>query len=311
MKIGVITDSAAYLDPAECKKYNIDIIPIPVIWNGKAYRDLVDIGYHEFYKKLAHEEKLPSTSQPSIGVIQAQIDKFIEQGYTDLIIVPLSSGISSSFSNIEIIAKNEDRIKIHPFDSKVTCAGQADLVLLAARLVQAGASLDLILHDLDDLRKTIGVRFMVDDLNHLKRTGRLSNAASFVGGLLHIKPILTMDVQNEGKIIACGKERQYKRAVKRIQTDFTQAIKDQPYPIQLTIFDADSDKRALEWKALYTEAFPDIKINHSIIGPVVGVHVGQDTIAIIWCRDLNSYFDKNGNPLPIEQINSPTLNMQD
>ena len=311
MKIGVITDSAAYLDPQDCKKYNIDVIPIPVIWNGKVYEDIVDIGYHEFYKRLAYEENLPSTSQPSVGVIQAHIDKFIEQGYTDLIMIPLSSGISSTFNNIEIIAKNEDRIRIHPFDPKVTCAGQADLALLAARLIQAGANLELILHDLDDLRKTIGVRFMVDDLNHLKRTGRLSNAASFVGGLLHIKPILTMDVQNEGKIIACGKERQYKRAVNRIETDFKNIIEHQPYPIQLTIFDADSNKRAKEWEELYKKDFADMKIDHSIIGPVVGVHVGQNTIAIIWCRDLDSYFDKNGNPLPAQKIDSPILKMND
>lgn len=309
MKIGVITDSAAYLDPKECEEYNIDVIPMPVIWNNKVYRDLIDIDYHKFYEKMAHEDTLPSTSQPSIGVVKAHIDKFVEQGYTDLIIIPLSSGISSTYSNLLNIAKDEKRINIHPFDSKVTCAGQADLTLLAARLAQAGADIDLILHDLKDLRKTIGVRFMVDDLKHLKRTGRLSNAASFVGGLLHIKPILTMDVQNEGKIIACGKERQYKRAVKRIQNDFANAIEDQPYPVQLTIFDADSEKRAQEWKENYTTAFPTLKINHSIIGPVVGVHVGQDTIAIIWCRDLDSYFDGNGKPLPASQINSPTLKM--
>ncbi|QNQ80417.1 DegV family protein [Lactobacillus sp. PV034] len=306
-KIGVITDSAAYLTDEQVKKYNIDVIPISLIWDNKVYHDMIDIGYHEFYQRLASQKSLPTTSQPSIGEIQAHIDKFIDEGYTDLIIIPLSSGISSTYSNITTIAKNEDRIKIHAFDSKVTCAGQADLVILAARLIQAGASLDLIIHDLSDLRKTIGVRFMVDDLKHLKRTGRLSNAASFVGSLLHIKPILTMDVQKEGKIIASGKERQYKRAVKRIQTDFAQIINQLPYPVQLTIFDADSDQRAREWNENYTSAFPEVKINHSIIGPVVGVHVGQDTIAIIWCRDLDSYFTSDGTPLAADQINSPSL----
>lgn len=73
------------------------------------------------------------------------------------------------------------------------------------------------MHDLKDLRNTTDVRFMVDNLNHLKRTGRLSNAASFVGSILKIKPILSMDVQNEGKISAIAKERQYKRAYNHIK----------------------------------------------------------------------------------------------
>ena len=86
-----------------------------------------------------------------------------------------------------------DSINIHPFDCKITCAGEADAAILAGRLVKAGADINLIMHDLKDLRNTTDVRFMVDNLNHLKRTGRLSNAASFVGSILKIKPILSMD----------------------------------------------------------------------------------------------------------------------
>ena len=70
----------------------------------------------------------------------------------------------------------------------------------------------MIMHDLENLRNTMGVRFMVDDLKHLRRTGRLSNAASFVGSILKIKPILAMDVQGRGKISSIAKESQYKRA---------------------------------------------------------------------------------------------------
>ena len=95
------------------------------------------------------------------------------------------------------------------------------------------------MHDLKDLRNTTDVRFMVDNLNHLKRTGRLSNAASFVGSILKIKPILSMDVQNEGKISAIAKERHYKRAYNHIKKDFDSLTSYMPYPIQLTIFHSD------------------------------------------------------------------------
>ena len=289
MKIAVLTDSSAYLTKDQQEKYHIDVLPIPIIWGNKTYRDMVNIGYEEFYKKLANEKELPTTSQPSPGDLQKKIEQYIEQGYTDVIVITLSSGISSYYSTVQSIAKDEKRIKVHPFDSKITCAGEADYAMLAGRLVEAGADIDLIMHDLTDLQKTMDVRFIVDDLSHLKRTGRLSNAASFVGSLFKIKPILSMDVQDQGKISAIAKERQTKRAYRHVQSDFDNLTKNMPYKIQCTIED-------------YSAKFPKYKFDESIIGPVVGVHVGQGTMSMIWCRDLDDYFDENDKP--IEGINS-------
>lgn len=148
MKIAVLTDSSAYLTKEQQEKYHIDVLPIPIMWGDKTYRDMIDIGYEEFYKKLADESELPSTSQPSPGDLQKRIDEYVEQGYTDVIVITLSSGISGYYSTVESIAKDEDRIKIHPFDSKITCAGEADYAMLAGRLVEVGADIDLIMHDL-------------------------------------------------------------------------------------------------------------------------------------------------------------------
>ena len=297
MKIAVLTDSSAYLTKEQQEKYHIDVLPIPLIWNNKTYRDLIDIGYEEFYQKLDEEKNLPTTSQPSIGNLQKKIDEYVQEGYTDVIIITLSSGISSYYSTVHSIAEDETRIKVHPFDSKITCAGEADYAILAGRLVAAGADVDLIMHDLTDLQKTMDVRFMADDLSHLKCTGRLSNAASFVGALLKIKPILSMDVQAEGHISAIAKERQTKRAYKHIQTDFDNLTKNMPYKIQCTIFDSlDPDKKE-EWVKDYQAKFPKYEFNTSIIGPVVGVHVGQGTMAMIWCRELDDYFDENGQSI--------------
>lgn len=297
MKIAVLTDSSAYLTKEQQEKYQIDVLPIPIIWDGKTYRDLIDIGYEEFYQKLAQATNLPTTSQPAIGDLKKKIDEYVDQGYTDVIIVSISSGLSSYYSTVMSVAREENRIKIHPFDSKITCAGEADFAMLAGRLVEAGADVDLIMHDLIDLQKTMDVRFMVDDLSHLKRTGRLSNAASFVGTLFKIKPILSMDVQGEGHISAIAKERQTKRAYKHIQDDFDNLTKNMPYEIQCTIFDSLDPEQKKKWVEDYSAKSPKYKFDNSIIGPVVGVHVGKGTMAMIWCRDLDDYFDENGQPV--------------
>lgn len=297
MKIAVLTDSSAYLSKEQQDKYQIDVVPIPLIWGDKTYYDLVDITSAEFYEKIEHTETLPTTSQPSFGQIEEFIDRYVAEGYTDVIILTLSSGISSFYSNLVGYAAEEKRLKIHPFDSHITCAGLADCAILAARLVKAGADADLIMKDLEDLRQTIGVRFLVDNLAHLKRTGRLSNAATFIGSLLHITPILSLDVQETGHISAIAKERQYKRAYKHVQKDFADLTAGKSYPIQATIFDAADPDRGAAWLKDYQEQFPKDAFDRSIIGPVVGVHCGKHTVAIIWCRKLDSYFDEQGQPL--------------
>lgn len=305
MKIGILTDSSAYLSPQLQKKYNIKVIPLPLIWSGKIYKDLVDIGYEQFYTELNQKVDLPTTSQPAQGEIQKYISDFVAADYTDVIVITISSGLSSFYANMKKIAAAEKAIKIHVFDSKITCAGQADFAVLAARLAEKGSDVSLILHDLYDLQKTMDVRFIVDNLQHLKRTGRLSNAATFIGGLLHMKPILSMDVQEQGKISAIAKERQYRRAYQHLQKDFAQLTADLPYPVQATVFDALDEKRKHEWLLDYRQRFPKFKFYQSIIGPVVGVHVGQHTMALIWCRDIDSYFAKNGAVLP--NVNSPQI----
>ena len=87
MKIGVLTDSSSYLTKEQCEKYGIDVLPIPIIWDNKEYLDLIDIGFHEFYEKLSTSSTLPTTSQPSTGTVKKYIDKYINEGYTDLIII--------------------------------------------------------------------------------------------------------------------------------------------------------------------------------------------------------------------------------
>lgn len=294
MKIAILTDSSAYLTSQQLEEYKIGVIPIPLIWDNQIYRDMIDIKFEEFYHKLSEAENLPTTSQPSIGDFQEYIDCYVEQGYTDVIVITISSGISSFYSTLAAEKNNENRTKIHLFDSKVTCAGLAHEVLLAAKLVQAGADADTIIKYLTDFRDTIKVRFVVDDLKYLQRTGRLSNTASFVGSMLKIKPILAMDVQNEGKIEAIAKERQYKRAYQHIKKDFANSIASVSYPIESTVFDALDPDRKSDWLNDYEESFPTVKLESSIIGPVVGVHVGQHAIAMIWHRDIDSYFDDQG-----------------
>lgn len=296
MKIGVMSYSSVYLSEKQKKKYHIKTLPITLIWDQKTYRDMIDITYNEFYQRLRIDSDLPSTSQVTVQQVKDAVNEYVAQKYTDVFLITLSSGITTFYETICAYARREKRLHLHVFDSKITCAGEANMAILAARLAQAGMSPDIIENKLRDLRASTGVRFMVADLKHLVRTGRLSNAASFIGGILKMKPILTMAVQGNGKITAIAKERQEKRAFNHIKKDILQASKNISYPLLLSVIDADDQELADKWGQKLKLALPQARIERGIIGPVIGVHTGPGTIAVVWQRDPNSYFEQNGAP---------------
>ncbi|GAF41351.1 hypothetical protein FC83_GL002370 [Agrilactobacillus composti DSM 18527 = JCM 14202] len=289
MKTAILTDSTAYLTPEQIEKYDIRVVSIPLIWSDKTYYDTKNMGINEFYQRLKSDKDLPTTSTPSIGDMQAIFDDLAKKGYDDVICIILSSGISSFVSTLSAYAPEVTNIKVHVFDSHITCAGLADEALLAGKLNAEGKTPTEILAALEAERKTMGVYFMVDDLSHLKRTGRLSNASSFIGGLLKIKPILSMDIQDKGEISAIAKERQAKKAYEHIKREFGQAIANVDYPIRVTVFDAADPEAKKEWLTDLKASFPNVTVDSSIIGPVIGVHVGQGTMAMIWARDWKSF----------------------
>lgn len=152
-------------------------------------------------------------------------------------------------------------------------------------MLEQGNDLDTVEKALEVMRDRMGVRFMVDDLAHLRRTGRLSGVSATIGGLLKVKPILTIDIQGAGKITAIAKERQAKKAFEHIKKDFGDAIANVDYPVRVTVFDADEPKMKAEWVKDLQDSFPQVQVDQSIIGPVIGVHTGKGAMAIIWTQD--------------------------
>lgn len=283
MKTAIVTDSAAYLDPQVAEDNHIIVVPITVIFGQQTYLENIEMTSEAFYAKMRATEKLPTTSQITMGQMQVVFDQLIEQGYDEVICIHLSSGITSFIENLEAYARSVEGIRIYPFDSKVTSAGEAFLALAAAKLVAQGASATTIMPQLEALRQTIGVYFVVDDLSHLLRTGRISNSAAFVGNLLRIKPILSFDTA--GKIVALTKERTKKRAFQKVLTDFEAAVAAADYPIRACVIDGNNPEESAQWVATLQAQFPGMPVETSHIGPVVGVHTGEKVMGVIWGRD--------------------------
>lgn len=289
MKIAVVTDSASYLTPEQVKNNDIHVVPITVIFGHQTYLDNVEITTSEFYQRLKTDPQMPTTTQVTLGQMQTMYDQLADEDYDAVISIHLSSGITTFYSNLVNYLPNVTNIKVYPFDSRIASAGEADLVMLAAKLVREGRSPEEIIQALTKLRDTIDAYFVVDDLSHLVRTGRLSNASSFVGSLLRIKPILTFN--DQAQIVAIEKERTMRRAYQRIKQKFQEVSEQVNYPLRLTVIDANNDELQQEWSADLIQQFPNLKIAHSEIGPVLGVHVGAGTMALLWDYDWEQWPD--------------------
>ncbi|TPR16780.1 DegV family protein [Apilactobacillus timberlakei] len=284
MKIAIVTDSTSYLSKEEQEKYNINVVPIPVIIDGKSYNEGVDISTEEFYDKLRNSESFPSTSQPPMGEMIDTYNKLANKGYDAVISIHLASTISGFYNSLVSLAPTIENIKVIPYNSKLTVKLMGNLAIEAAKMAQDNQNIDDIVSKMDEIRATINEVFVVDDLQNLVRGGRLSNASAFLGSLLKIKPLLTFD-DKTNEIVAFEKVRSRKKALKRTEEIFKEAVNNADYPIKAMVINANDPESGNVWAKKIKEMYPDMTVEQSYFGPVIGTHLGEKALALGWMID--------------------------
>lgn len=287
MKLAVVTDSTAYLSQEEIDKYDIKIVSIPVIIDGITYREGVDITTEEFYEKLTTSSEFPTTSQPAVGVWLSLFDKLKVEGYDGALVINLASTISGTVSTVASLNDMVEDFEVYGYDSKITVRLMGHMVMKAAQMAQAGLDITEIIKTLDVLSATVDECFIVDDLQNLVRGGRLSNASAFIGTMLKIKPLLTFDNETN-HIVPFEKVRSMKKAMQRAETLFAEAKSQADYPLRAIVIQGNDEVTGKAWHDELQKKYPDMLIEYSYIGPVIGAHLGKGALALAWLRDPDS-----------------------
>ena len=189
MKIAVMTDSTAYL-PAELREeLNIHMVPLSVVFEDTSYEEEVEITSEEFYQKIKEVKHLPTTSQPSIGLLTSKFEE-LAKDYDAVISLHISSGISGTYQAVVSAGNMVEGIEVYPYDSELSCMGLGFYVLEAAKMAKENKTPDEIIARLDEIKQSMRAYFMVEDLSNFQRGGRLNGAQAIVGSLLQVKPIL-------------------------------------------------------------------------------------------------------------------------
>lgn len=278
MKTAVVTDSTAYIPKEIRDKWNIQMIPLNVIFGNEAYQEEVDITAGQFYQQVK-EKELPTTSQPPIGQFVELFER-LSKDYDAVISIHLSSGISGTFAGAVTASTMVDNIKVYPFDSEFSCMPQGLYAIEAAKMAKNGEEADKIMSRLEELKKTARAYFMVDDLSHLQRGGRLSSAQAIIGSLLQVKPLLHFE---ERVIVPFEKIRTRKKAMKRIVDLLGEdAASGENY--QAAIIHANREEEALDWKSELETLYPNVEFTISYFGPVIGAHLGEGAMGLGWMK---------------------------
>ncbi|SEL25357.1 EDD domain protein, DegV family [Carnobacterium iners] len=280
MKIAIVTDSTSYLTEKQYEQNSIYMLPLSVIMDNTAYLEEIEIGNEEFFEKITDMEALPTSSQPTTGQIITLFNELAKE-YDVIISIHLSSGISGTYANIVSVGDMMKTITVYPFDSELSCAAQGYYVLEAARLAKNGYTVEEIFQVLSNMRKTIKAYFLVDDLNHLVRGGRLSNGSAVIGSLLKIKPILFFENK---QIVVFEKIRTTKKALKRIEHLLAEDL-SKGYPIVATIIQCNAKEQAANWEEQLREDYPTVRFETSYFGPVIGTHLGKGALGMTWVED--------------------------
>ena len=278
MKVRIIVDSTADLIPQV--KAQVAVVPLTVHFGDEEYVDGVTITHKEFYEKLVESDVLPSTSQATPAAFEAVFAEVTKTG-DSAVVLTLSSKLSGTYQSAVIAAQDFENIYV--VDTGSAAIGGGILTELALRLASTGMDAAAIAAQLEQEKENVRIVAMVDTLEYLKRGGRVSKTVAFAGGLLNIKPVLSIV---DGQIHMLGKARGSKQGnnllVQEIQktggVDFTKPV--------LLGYTGLSDvllKKYMEDSKPLWENGTD-SLQYTVIGSVIGTHAGPGAVAVAFFK---------------------------
>ena len=275
MKLAVITDTTAVLSAETKQKENLHILDIPIIIDGNTYVEGKNLSLDDFYQKMATSSVLPKTSQPSLAKLDEILSQLSLDGYTHVIGLFLSSGISGFWQNIQFLIDDHPELTIAFPDSKITSAPLGSMIRNALDWAEAGLSFEDILAKLQQQIDGTSAFIMVDDLNHLVKGGRLSNGSALIGNLLSIKPILYFN--DEGVIEVFEKVRTEKKAIKRLVDVLSDVTADGDY--EVFIIHSRAEEKAQQFYQTLVDSNHSENLKIVPFDGVIATHLGEGAVA--------------------------------
>lgn len=277
MKIAILTDSASNLSAEYIKKHkNLYSIPLMIMIDGQGFRDQVELSAEKVYDQI--DTHNISTSLPKTEDLVATLEKIKKEGYTDVIVINISSGLSGTFNAFRLGFEHVEGLKITHYDSKTLGMGLGFLVDYALELVESKTPIKKIIENLDTLRyKDSAAIYTINTLKYLRKGGRIGKVEGTIGDILRIKPVIT--VNDEGVYITLSKAFGMKRSLISMRKILVEQFGSDL--IDLVVHYGNDPDQALELGEKMKAHLNIRSVTISQLTPVLGVHTGPDMVAYI------------------------------
>lgn len=280
----IMTDSCCDLPAELAAELAVEVLPLRLEMKGREYRNYLDgreIGFREFYDEVRAGE-LPVTSAVNVGEFEEAMRPVLESG-KDILCLCFSSALSTTYQSAVIAAKELEGAfperKVYVVDSLCASMGQGFLVWLCAREKKKGKTLKEVWDYAEGAKANICHWFTVDDLNHLKRGGRVSAAAALFGTMLSVKPVLHVD--EEGRLIPMEKCRGRRASLLALVDHMEKtAVDPERYPVFLSHGDCREDAEFVAEEVRRRLGVKEVVTSY--VGPVIGSHTGAGVMALFF-----------------------------
>lgn len=274
MSVKIVTDSAADLTQEYLDK--LIRVPLSVTFGDKEYFDGVTINHKEFYEKLIESDELPRTSQATPAAFEEVFEQAKKDG-DEVVVLTLSSKLSGTYQSAMIAASDYDNVYV--VDTMTVAIAEGILAVLALQLAQEGMDAKSIAARIEEEKGKVRLVAMLDTLEYLKKGGRISAAAAFAGGVLSIKPVITV---KDGVVEMLGKARGSKQGnnllVKEIEkaggADFSKPLLLGYTGLTDNLLNKYVEDSSFLWKDNVEQ------LQTTTIGSAIGTHVGPGAIAV-------------------------------
>ena len=275
----IVVDSTADFPEAPGRFPNWRIVPLYVRFGDESFRDYVDLTPADFYTRLRGSPVMPTTSQPTPGDFQAVYEGL--GGYERVYSLHIAGTLSGTVESARTAAAEfGDRIRV--IDTETASAAVAMLGLAIQRRLERGTTDEEVEELVRRHRNDSQLIFTLDTLDYLARGGRIGRAAAWAGGLMRVKPILTI---RAGEVVPLKRVRGNQRAFHEFITAFESGSVDGP-GLRVAIADADAPDRSEALKELVQRTRPQAQLELvTTLGPVIGTHAGPGTVGLFWFAD--------------------------
>ena len=303
MTVKIVTDSTADLPAQLAQELGITVVPVYLRFGEKVYRDRVDISEDEFYQKLVESPVHPTTSQPTPADF-ADVYNRLSKETDEIVSIHLSAKTSGTYNSAlqgRELAETECHIEV--VDSLSVTMGLGLMAMAAARLAEAGESLQAIMEEIRQAIPRIRLLGVFDTLKYLLLGGRISKVRAIVGTLLNVKPLITM---RDGELVQAGLARTRSKGMDRLLDLVKNTLNIQ----ELAIVSSTTPDEADSLKERIASTFDKRYIHLARLGPGLGVHGGPGTLILALREKVSSIREEAGEGEPSKKrISLPSLHI--